>query len=218
MAKFYKIELPGDSKSLQATEMYFACVDDEGKVTGLMNKPALDLTDDRYLKECRKNVDMAYDRGRTDGLDSVKSWIVEDKGVTPDKITTTEISSQEWIRARAQLHKCDKIAIICRTEKSMRDSKMEGLKYEDFDESTIAELRFAKDIFNQLTGADNAKELPRYEDFDDETVRELKAVRESLKELVKTANKLEFPEHRITENEVYNVIAYSILKDKLKSR
>lgn len=215
-SKFYKLELSDDRQDLQAKDIYFACIDEDGKVLALLNKPGLELTDNRYLKEARYNVDMAYDRGRTDGLTGVKSWMLsKGQGVVEGDIKVTEISSQEWINAKAQLYKCEKIAIICSTEKSMRKGKMESRKYEDFDEETIADLRLAKNIFNQLTGADNSKALPRYEDFDETTIRELIAVRKSLKELVKIANKIEFPEHRITEDEVYNVIAYSILKDRL---
>lgn len=158
--KFYRLELSGDSKSLQAKEMYFACVDENGKVLALMNKPALDLTDDKYLKEARLNVDMAYEKSKKDGLEGVKNWMLSKKADKDKDITVKEISSNEWIKSRAQLHKCEKLALVCQLEKSL-SKPTKPRQYEDVDDLTVKELRLAR--AEMLARVANKNEFTEYQ-------------------------------------------------------
>ena len=159
--KFYRLELSGDSKSMQAKEMYFACVDDNGKVVALMNKPALDLTNDKYLREARLNVDMAYERAKKDGLDGIKSWMLSKTDKTKDDIKIKEISSNDWIKSRAQIHKGEKLALVSQLEKSLSKTVTKPRQYEDMDELAMKELRLAR--VEMLTKIANKNEFPEYQ-------------------------------------------------------
>jgi len=159
--KFYRLELSGDSKSLQAKEMYFACVDENGKVLALMNKPALDLTDDKYLKEARLNVDMAYEKSKKDGLEGVKNWMLSKKtGKDKADITIKEISPNDWIKSRAQIHKVEKLALVCQLEKSL-SKPVKPRQYEDMDDLAVKELRLAR--AEMLARVANKNEFPEYQ-------------------------------------------------------
>ena len=159
--KFYKLELSGDSKSLQAKDIYFACVDDNGKVVALMNKPALDLTDDKYLREARLNVDMAYEKSRQEGLDGVKSWMLSKKtGKNKDDITIKEISSNDWIKSRAQIHKAEKLALVCQLEKTL-SKPVKPRQYEDMDDLAVKEMRLAR--AEMLARVANKNEFSEYQ-------------------------------------------------------
>ena len=163
--KFYKLELKSDDKVL---DTYFARTDKDGNVTDVLNFPALLVSDESYSDTAREKANIAFGWS-VDGINGIKEWIKSDEnGALKGKIETSEISHDDWHKAKFKWYKNEKMAAICLEEKGYQraweirrqKSADENPRYTDIDKFEIRELRLARiDMLTQKANdkSDNIK-------------------------------------------------------------